>query len=127
MPNNPTIKHQLLNKSKVILQDRLNVLQNEFSDLQNTLQSETKSSAGDKHETGRALLQLKREQLGQQLADIQKQIQMINSINPKNISNFITLGSVIETTHQNYFISLSLGEIKIKKTSYFAISPLTPI
>ena len=35
-----------------------------------SLKEETKSSAGDKHETGRAMLQLERENAGKQLAEI---------------------------------------------------------
>ena len=36
------------------------------------LEAESKSSAGDKHETGRAMLQLEREKLGHQLAEAEK-------------------------------------------------------
>ena len=41
-----------------------------FHSNQKALQSETKSSAGDKHETGRAMLQLEMEKAGQQLSGI---------------------------------------------------------
>lgn len=38
--------------------------------LQGALMSESKSSAGDKHETGRAMVQLDREKLGNQIAEL---------------------------------------------------------
>ena len=36
------------------------------------LESESKSSAGDKHETGRAMIQLEREKLGEQIKKAEK-------------------------------------------------------
>ena len=52
-----TIKQQLYKKCQDFLNQRLETIQNTILDIQNALQSETKSSAGDKHETGRAMLQ----------------------------------------------------------------------
>ena len=55
-----SIKESLYNECKNALNLRLKVLQQTISDIETNLQSETKSSAGDKHETGRAMLQLER-------------------------------------------------------------------
>ena len=54
------------------VEKRFNTIQNTINEIQESLTSETKSSAGDKHETGRAMLQLEREKAGNQLAEIQK-------------------------------------------------------
>jgi transcription elongation GreA/GreB family factor len=102
-------------------------LQQKIADIQTDLQSETKSSAGDKHETGRAMLQLEREKAGQQLAEIQKQFELLGKINPETKQDIIALGSVVYTSQANYFIAVSVGELKLKEHSYFAISPATPI
>ena len=40
--------------------------------LRESLESEQKSSAGDKHETGRAMVQLEQEKLGKQLHKLQR-------------------------------------------------------
>ncbi|MUU79172.1 3-oxoacyl-ACP synthase [Winogradskyella endarachnes] len=121
------IKQQLHNQCQDFLNNRLEVIQNTISDIQVSLTSETKSSAGDKHETGRAMLQLEREKAGHQLAEIEKQKQILQKINVESKHQKVALGSVIKTTQANYFIAVSAGELVVDKTKYFAISAATPI
>lgn len=122
-----SIKEKLYNKCQEILDKRLEVVQQTISDIHNSLQSETKSSAGDKHETGRAMLQLEREKAGQQLAEVQKQFQLLNKISPEIVTTTIALGSLVFTSKSNYFIAISAGEIKLDNLQFYAISPATPI
>ena len=122
-----SIKQKLYSKCEDALNRRLEVLQQAISDIQNNLQSETKSSAGDKHETGRAMLQLEREKAGQQLTDIQKQFELLHKINPETNQTTIALGAVVYTSQSQYFLAVSAGEIKIDGQQFFAISPATPI
>ncbi len=121
------LKQKLHQYCQFTLNNRLEAIQNSIRDLQNALESETKSSAGDKHETGRAMLQLEREKTGQQLSEIQKLQEVIQKINPESKHIKGALGSVIYTTKSNYFIAISIGEIEIDNTTYYAISPRTPI
>jgi len=121
------IKEQLYNQCQNVLNCRLEVIQNNISDIQNSLQSETKSSAGDKHETGRAMLQLEREKAGQQLAELQKLSETLQKIDIRAKHKTIALGSIVKTTGSNYFISISVGEIKLKNNNFYAISVATPI
>ncbi|WP_299129150.1 3-oxoacyl-ACP synthase [uncultured Winogradskyella sp.] len=121
------LKETLYNYCQEMLNERLQVIQTAISDIQNALLSETKSTAGDKHETGRAMLQLEREKAGQQLAEIQKQFKILNKINPNQEHNVVALGSIVYTTQANYFISTSLGEIELVKQKFFAISMASPI
>ena len=106
---------------------RLSTIQKIISELQNALQSETKSTAGDKHETGRAMVQLEREKAGQQLAQIQAQFQILQKIKRANTGLVIGLGSVVLTDRFNYYIAISAGEISSGGKTFFAISPQTPI
>lgn len=122
-----TIKEQLYNLCLVFVEQRLITVNKTILDIQNSLQSETKSSAGDKHETGRAMLQLEREKAGHQLAEIEKQKQILHKVNVESKHQKVALGSVIKTTQANYFIAVSAGEIVIDKTTYYAISAATPI
>ncbi|RZN83875.1 MAG: 3-oxoacyl-ACP synthase [Winogradskyella sp.] len=121
------IKQQLYNQCQDRLNQRLEVIKHKISDVQNALQSETKSTAGDKHETGRAMLQLEREKAGNQMAQLQKQIELLHKINPELVTKKVALGSVVKTSEANYFIAVSVGEIKIKGKGYFGISAATPI
>jgi len=122
-----TIKEQLYVKCTEALQLRLSVITKTIDDLENALQSETKSSAGDKHETGRAMVQLEREKAGQQLAEIQKGKALLQRIDYSSKHHNVALGSIVFTSQHNYFISVSEGEIDVDNTTFYAISPQSPI
>ena len=121
------LKEKLHKQCQDALNQRLEAIKSIISDIQNSLQSETKSTAGDKHETGRAMLQLEREKAGNQLAEIQKQIEILHKINPEMSYSKVALGSLVKTTVSNYFIGVSVGEITIENETFYAISLSTPI
>lgn len=121
------IKQQLHLKCQELLQNRLRVLEKSMNDIYNNLETETKSTAGDKHETGRAMLHLEREKLGHQLAIINNQLQVFNKINLEAQISRVVLGSLVYTTQANYFISVSMGELKAGKIRAYAISPMSPV
>ena len=124
---NQSIKTQLLQLCNQSLDTRLQNVLAVIEDIKQSLQSETKSSAGDKHETGRAMLQLEREKAGHQLAEIEKTKQILSKINTESTYKNIGLGSVVYTTTSNYFISISAGEFEVENKTFYAISANTPI
>lgn len=109
------------------VENRIEAVQNSINEIHDSLTSETKSSAGDKHETGRAMLQLEREKSGQQLAEIEKLRENLLKIDIESTSKTIGLGSVVFTSERNYYLSISAGQIVVGSDTFFAISPLTPI
>ena len=121
------IKQELYNKCQDFLNNRLEGIEKTISDIQNALQSETKSSAGDKHETGRAMLQLEREKAGHQLAELQKLSEILQKIDINSKHQKVALGSVVKTSGLNYFIAISAGEIEVENAKYYAVSAATPI
>ncbi len=122
-----TLKHKLYQECQLFINKRFQAIQNSITDIQNGLESETKSSAGDKHETGRAMLQLEREKAGHQLAEIEKQQEILKKINLNLTLQNVAFGSLVNTTQFNYFIAISAGEIIIENKNYYAISVSTPI
>ncbi|HEX9601296.1 MAG TPA: 3-oxoacyl-ACP synthase [Mariniflexile sp.] len=127
MASSLEIKNELYVQCLDFVENRFNTIQNTINEIQESLTSETKSSAGDKHETGRAMLQLEREKAGNQLAEIQKTKENLSKIPISNTSEFIGLGSVVYTNKSNYFIAISAGELKVDNDVFYAISPHTPI
>ncbi len=121
------IKQKLYNKCREFIGHRLDTVHDTIKDIQNALQSETKSSAGDKHETGRAMLQLEREKAGQQLAELQKLSETLQKIDVESKHQKVALGSVVKTSNQNYFISISTGEVTIDDELFYCVSAATPI
>lgn len=91
------------------------------------LLSETKSSAGDKHETGRAMIQLEMEKAGAQLAEINEMNSILKKINTEKTSKIVCLGSLIITNKVNYYLAISVGKITINIEDYYVVSTSSPI
>ncbi len=127
MRNDADIKSELYTYCQQFIESKVQTIQNAIAEIQQSLQSETKSSAGDKHETGRAMMQLEREKAGNQLAEILKIKEIFSKVNSIKSSSTIGLGSVVFTSQSNYFIAISAGEIKLDNIMFYAISASTPI
>lgn len=125
--NSLEIKQRLFEMCHDFVEERFLNVQNQIKEIQESLTSETKSSAGDKHETGRAMLQLEREKAGHQLAEIEKLKESLSKVDTTVISSSVGLGSVVFTSQANYFIAISAGKLEVNSQSFFAISPNTPI
>ncbi|MAU14637.1 MAG: 3-oxoacyl-ACP synthase [Muricauda sp.] len=102
-------------------------LKKQGDELQESLGSETKSSAGDKHETGRAMVQLEQEKLGQQLQELEATRSVLNKINIDNPVNKVRLGSLVKTSMANYFVAISAGAFKYDNGVVYCISASAPI
>jgi len=109
------------------VKERLARIHKNIDDIQTSLTAETKSSAGDKHETGRAMLQLEREKLGKQLAEAEKMKQVLSKVPTDGSNAFIGLGSWVITSKADYFLAISAGEFKNNGKSIYCISAATPI
>lgn len=89
--------------------------------------NETKSSAGDKHETSRAMMQIEQEKLGKQLKEILEQRTELEKIDISKSSVQIAKGTLIQSDKGFLFISIGLGKISVDEKLVFAISPQSPL
>lgn len=121
------VKKLVYNYCFEFIESRLKTIEKAIFELQQSLDSETKSSAGDKHETGRAMLQIELEKAGKQLLEIQKIKDILKKIDITKSSEIICLGSLVFTTKSNYFIAISAGNISIDDQQFYTISLDTPI
>ena len=107
--------------------ERLERIKTSINEVHTALHYETKSSAGDKHETGRAMLQLEREKLGNQLFEAEKIKEVLSKVAIEKKHTAIGLGSLIKTEKEYYFIAISAGVLELDACKIFCISPKTPI
>jgi hypothetical protein len=121
------IKISLLNQCKEWIQGRRNRTMAGLEEIKLSLLEETKSSAGDKHETGRAMLQIERENIGRQLYEIEKVEELLNKVSISRSSDVACLGSLVITSQSNYFISISAGVLTAFGNKYIAITSNSPI
>lgn len=103
------------------------LLEKQKDALQLALTSESKSSAGDKHETGRAMIQLEREKLGNQIAEVEQNQQRLNAIKNHKSTKSVTIGSIVLTDQLNYFIAIAADFCELEGKKYYCISPQSPI
>ena len=96
-------------------------------ELLEALESESKNSAGDKHETGRAMLQLEREKLGEQIKKTERNLQLLMPLQNHIPTRKVSVGAVVKTSHFNYYIAISSPTIIIEREEYYCISTLSPI
>lgn len=121
------IKEELYNACCAYVFKKEKTVKDIISSNQKALQSETKSSAGDKHETGRAMLQLEMEKASQQIAVVAVMKETLAKVNFNTTNKIVSLGSLVTTNLANYYFAVGAGQILINDNMYFAISVASPI
>jgi hypothetical protein len=94
---------------------------------QQSANEETKSSSGDKYETGRAMAQLEIEKAGGQLAEAKKLMLALERIDVERSSGTVGRGSLVITNQGNYFLAIPAGKVVIDDITWFALSPFSPL
>ncbi|MFK7773312.1 MAG: 3-oxoacyl-ACP synthase [Saprospiraceae bacterium] len=125
--NQYEIKEALLEKVEELIYQKISVFQKMMDDAQDSANNETKSSAGDKFETGRAMMHIERDKNAQQLSEARKLELFLSQIKSDRIFDRVAFGSVVQTDFGNYFISIAAGRIMVDEKKYFAISPQAPL
>ena len=105
----------------------MEVLEQQKNNLQKDLVSEIKNSAGDKHETSRAMIHLELEKLGKQIYEIELNDEKLNTIKVFKTSTSVSLGSVIFTNKANYYIAIAADSCHVNSKVFYCISPQSPI
>jgi len=90
------------------------------------LDTATKSSAGDKHETARAMIHLDQENNSMQMLEAQKTHRILSQITVEKHA-CVKMGSLVKTDKALFYISVGLGKQKMNDTDFFSISPVSPI
>ena len=121
------MKQQLLDHCIQIAGAKVQDLQNELQASREATVSESKSTAGDKHETGRAMMHLEQEKLHKQLAEAQVLVEELTRLDLSQPHSRIGLGSLIKTNKGTFFLATGLGKVEWNGTPYFVVSTKAPI
>jgi len=106
---------------------RLARIHDEINSIQKSANEETKSSAGDKYETGRAMAQLEVERNIAQLRETEKIQNVLQNIIPQSVTDVAIPGALVTTTQSVFYIAISLGAVTCAQQEYFIISADSPI
>ncbi len=121
-------REKLIEVCRERIQKKIRSLKDAMDDLKNDLENESKSSAGDKYETGREMINIEWNKLSQQIVEFEKQIKTLNRIEHMEPSESVRLGTIVNTGKAHYFISVPVGEIDLEdKNRYYAIGIQSPI
>ena len=121
------LKESLHEQCSQVVEKRYLRVKQMIADIAESLLEESKSSAGDKHETGRAMLQIERENAGKQLFEIENLQSLIRKIDIKATSDYARLGSLVYTNHGAFFISISIGMLVVEENNYICVALHSPI
>jgi len=119
-------KEELTAQCRAQLQARIETLQRSVETIQAARNNETKSSAGDKYETGRAMMQMEEDKITAQLDQAQFQLQQLRQI-PAYSGTAIGAGSLVHTQKGRYFLSVSMGKAMVDGTVFYCISTQAPL
>ena len=89
--------------------------------------SDTKSSAGDKFETGREMMQVEIDKTEMQLNKVNFALETLNQLKSYQSSNAIRHGSLVVCNIGIFYISIGHGSIKVDGKKYYAISMISPV
>ncbi len=127
--NNLTLelKTKILLECKRIINEKITSLNAALNDVTEASNTESKSSAGDKHETSKAMMHIEQEKLSKQLSEIKTQKNELEKVNLNTSKTIIGPGSLVETNNGMFFIGVSIGKIKMDGQEIFVVSPQSPI
>ncbi|MBS9522562.1 GreA/GreB family elongation factor [Litoribacter alkaliphilus] len=122
------------NKKQAILAALKSTLESKVSEVKSSLQAlddsgegETKSSAGDKYETSREMINQERTKFSQVLQDLTSQLQVVNSISLESQKEKVELGALVELDGMTLIISVPFGKLDVEGEQVFAVSIKSPV
>jgi transcription elongation GreA/GreB family factor len=119
-------KAGLLRHLHEILRGKVNAAHQEIASTRASFASDTKSSAGDKHEVGRAMLQQELDKLEEQRAKLIALEQELERVPLDRVYEQVGFGSLVITDLGNYFIAIGLGAVTVDGEACYMISMASP-
>lgn len=88
---------------------------------------ETKSSAGDKYETSREMMNQERSRLEDRIDHLNKHLMSIKEIHKAGHSSAVGFGSLVETQSTLFLFGLAYGKLTVENQPVFLLSLNSPI
>ena len=121
------LKQKVHNHYLQQVNEKAALLQQVLDGLKESAANETKSTAGDKHETALAMLQIEEANTRAQLQKLLEQKDILKKINPAIATVSVVNGSLIKTDKGYLFISAALGKATIDGNTIIALSLQSPL
>lgn len=122
-----SLKNILLVKCREYAESRIATAQQAKDAAQAAANEESKSSVGDKYETGRSMMQIEGEKAAHQLAEALKLKNMLNRLLPDAKSEKVIVGSLVITDVRKIFISIGIGKLDVDGDEVLVVAPTSPL
>ncbi len=120
-------KSAVLEALHVEVNSRVAALEKALDESRAEMVSESKSTAGDKHEVGRAMAQREQEKLGRQVLSARELKQTIAQLDGNAHHTSIQFGSLAKTNKGWFFFSAGIGKITIENEEVFCLTMTSPL
>lgn len=121
------LKEQLFRILTDMLDLRIMQIRKDIELAKESRDNETKSSVGDKYETGRTLMQQEVEKSRILLKKAEYTKAELSKIDLNHKFDTVEYGSLVKTELHNYFISAAFGKIECNGENYYCISLASPV
>lgn len=109
------------------LESNIQQLEKAIADIQSAANQETKSSAGDKYETGRAMMQQEKDKLSARLATNLNQLSQLKQLKPALSKEQVENGSLVQTNEGLFYFAAAIGKLQLGGKKCFVISLDSPL
>lgn len=121
------IKEKLYLLCLGFIEQRIQTAETALEQAREASNDDTKSSAGDKFETTREMMQQDITRNKSLLMDAQQNLQLLNSIKDTPENDRVRNGNLAYTSQGIFYISISAGQLQLEGENIFAISAVSPI
>ena len=125
--HHPLMKQEIHQLCLEKLEANVRQLEKAIADIQAAANEETKSSAGDKYETGRAMMQQEKDKLNARLATNQHQLSQLNQLKPELAKEQVEHGSLVQTNEGFFYFAAAIGKLQVGAQKCFVVSLDSPL
>lgn len=123
----PLTKATVVAHLQQLIDDKLAASSQAIATTREAFTSDTKSSAGDKHEVGRAMVQQELDKLEAQHAQLLVLQHELQRVPLERSFAQVAPGSLVTTDQGVYFVAIGLGAVQVRGETCYAISLASPI
>lgn len=121
------LKHKIKEHYRNLLLEKREQLRLRLESLEESLLQETKSTAGDKYETGRAMVHIEQGQVQQQYHALNRDLAELESLDTGKGGAKVAQGSLVGTGDAWFYLSVALGKAIVEGNTVYALSPRSPL
>ena len=122
-----TTKEHLYTKCEEYVESRIQRILKSLKSIEEDMENEGKSSAGDKYETSREMMSEEWNKLSNQLKEFKQQKDTLKLAKNREDSKRAQLGCLVKTSASNYFISIPAGKMELDQEVFYAVGANSPV